>query len=182
MRQFAFLGGAAAVLFSGAVVLAAAGPTPSPSATAHPAASPTASPTPRPSTAPKASTTPAATGLTSTTEPSFNAQIQPLQISGTATITEATDATGSMTLRVTGLLDAQHWSVDVDGGTIALPNERLEIASKAGVDVTRLATDTVRIHLTKTEMAAFLKAQKGSGVVAVVSDGSRVGYAEFAAG
>ena len=40
--------------------------------------------------------------------------------------------------------------------------------------------DTVRIHLTKTEMAAFAKAQKAGGVVAIVSDGLRVGYAEFA--
>ena len=42
--------------------------------------------------------------------------------------------------------------------------------------------DTVRIHLTKAEMSAFLKARSSGGVVAVVSDGVRLGYAEFAAG
>jgi hypothetical protein len=84
-----------------------------------------------------------------------------------------------VTLRVSGMLDAQRWTVDIDGGTVALPNERIEIAFKAGADVTRLAMDTVRIHLTKTEMAAFVKARKAGGVVAVVSDGTRVGYAEF---
>ncbi len=88
--------------------------------------------------------------------------------------------TGTVTLRVTGLLDAQRWTVDIDAGTIARPNEGVEIASKAGADVTRLTMDTVRIHLTKTEMAAFAKAQKAGGVVAIVSDGLRVGYAEFA--
>lgn len=81
---------------------------------------------------------------------------------------------------MTGLLDAQRWTVDIDAGTIARPNEGVEIASKAGADVTRLTMDTVRIHLTKTEMAAFAKAQKAGGVVAIVSDGLRVGYAEFA--
>ena len=47
--------------------------------------------------------------------------------------------------------------------------------------MTRLGTDTVQIHLTKAEMAAFLKADKAGGAVAFVSDGSRLGYAEFSA-
>ena len=81
---------------------------------------------------------------------------------------------------MTGLLDAQRWSVDIDGGTIALPKEGSEIAFKTGADVTRLTMDTVRLHLTKAEMTAFVNAQKSGGVVAIVSDGLRVGYAEFA--
>jgi hypothetical protein len=176
MRRFAFLGGAAAVLLGTAVALAAASPSPSPSATAKPSA------TPHPSASPSPSTTPAPTTIpkTTTTEPSFSATVHPLQISGSANVVEASGGTGTVTLRVTGLLDAQRWTVDIDAGTIARPNERVEIAFKTGADVTRLATDTVRIHLTKTEMAAFLKARTSGGVVAEVSDGMRVGYAEFA--
>jgi hypothetical protein len=183
MRRFAFLGAAVALLFSGAVVLAAASPAPSPSpsakptATPHPSAAPSATPAPSASStpAPSASSTPATSGQT------FNATVQPLQITGSATVVETSAKTGTVTLRVSGLLDAIRWSVDIDGGTIARPNERVEIASKSGADLTRLATDTVRIHLSAAEMAAFLKAEKSGGVVAVVSDGTRVGYAEFGA-
>ncbi|HXI79186.1 MAG TPA: hypothetical protein VNM34_00065 [Verrucomicrobiae bacterium] len=98
-----------------------------------------------------------------------------------ATVVETANGGGTVTLRVSGLLDAQRWSVDIDGGTIALPNEAREIAFKTGVDVTRLTMDTVRISLSKTEMSAFMAARKSGGVVAVVSDGVRLGYAEFAA-
>ena len=177
MRRFAFLGAAVALLFGGAVVLAAASPTPSPAATAHPAASASASATPKPATTPA----PAASSTSGGTEPTFNAVIHPLEIGGSATVAETSAGGGTVTLHVTGLLDAQRWTVDIDGGTIARPNERVEIAFKAGADVTRLTTDTVRIQLTKTEMAAFMQAQKAGGVVAAVSDGSRMGYAEFAA-
>jgi hypothetical protein len=175
MRRFAFLGAAAALLFSGAVVLAAASPAPSPS----PSAKPTA--TPHPSAAPSATPAPSASSTPSTSGQTFNATVQPLQITGSATVTETSAKTGTVTLRVSGLLDAVRWSVDIDGGTIARPNERVEIASKSGADLTRLATDTVRIHLSGAEMAAFLKAEKSGGVVAVISDGTRVGYAEFGA-
>ena len=173
MRRFAFLGAAVALLFSGAVVLAAASPAPSPSPTAKPTATPHPSAAPSATPAPSASSTPATSGQT------FNATVQPLQITGSATVVETSAKTGTVTLRVSGLLDAVRWSVDIDGGTIARPNERVEIASKSGADLTRLATDTVRIHLSAAEMAAFLKAEKSGGVVAVVSDGMRVGYAEF---
>jgi hypothetical protein len=178
MRRFAFLGAAAAVLFGAAVALAAASPSPSPSATAHPSA------TPRPSASPSASATPAptATPKPASTEQSFSANVQPLQISGSAKVVESSAGTGSVTLRVSGLLDSQRWTVDIDGGTVARPNEAVEIAFKSGADITRLTMDTVRIHLTRTEMTAFLKARTSGGVVAVVSDGMRLGYAEFAAG
>ena len=179
MRKIATLGAGMALLFSGAVVLAAASPSPSPSSSPQPL------PTPRATTAPKATPTPspfsAPTTTGTTTESTFSAKVLPLQISGSANVVEAAGGTGTVTLRVSGLLDAQLWTVDIDGGTVARPNERVEIAFKAGADITRLTMDTVRIHLTRTEMHAFLNARKAGGVVAVVSDGTRLGYAEFSA-
>jgi|SRR5690349_5984143 hypothetical protein len=178
--------GAMAAVFSVAVIalaaaspLASASPSPSahPSASPRPSASPTASPKPAASPAPSASPSPSTTGATT-----FSSQVLPLQIRGSAKVVEHANGSGTVTLRVSGLLDAQHWTVDIDGGTVALPNEKAEIASKAGADVTRLAMDTVRIRLTKAEMTAFMRARDHGGVVAEVSDGTRVGYAEFTAG
>jgi len=182
MQRFAFLGAVMALLFGSAVVLAAASPSPSPSAspTAHPSASPTAHPSASP--APKATPTPtpsATPAPSSTTEQTFSATVQPLQIAGMARVTESASGGGTVVLRVSGLLDAVHWTVDIDGGSVARPNEAREIAFKTGTDLTRLAMDTVSIHLTRAEMTAFLKADKSGGVVAVVSDGVRVGYAQF---
>jgi hypothetical protein len=96
-----------------------------------------------------------------------------------AKVVEGANGTGTVTLHVTGLLDSTLWSVDIDGGTVARPNENLEIAFKTGVDLTPLTTDTVQLHLTKPEMARFTHAEGHGGVVAVVSDGTREGYAEF---
>ena len=110
----------------------------------------------------------------SSTEQTFSATVHPLQIAGSAQVTETSAGGGTVVLRVSGLLDAVHWTVDIDGGTVGV-----EIAFKTGADLTRLAMDTVRISLTRTEMAAFLKAEKSGGVVAVVSDGVRIGYAQF---
>jgi hypothetical protein len=58
-------------------------------------------------------------------------------------------------------------------------SENLEVAFKTGVDITPLAMDTVQVHLTKPEMARLTHAEGHGGVVAVVSDGTREGYAEF---
>lgn len=184
MRRFAFVGGVMAALVGGAVVLAAASPTPAPSATARPSPAASASAAPHASATPKPTATnaPKASAGSGGTASSFSAQIRPLQITGSATVHELSAGDGTVTLHVTGLLDAVRWTVDIDGGTIARPNEAVEIAFKSGTDVTRLATDTVRIHLTRAEMAAFMNAQKTGGVVAIVSDGSQVGFAEFAAG
>lgn len=153
MRRFATLGAGLALLFSGAVVVAAASPSPSPTTTAP--------------------------NTSAATEPTFTAQVQPLQVSGSATVAELSGGEGTVTLKLTGLLSERRWTVDIDAGTIARPNERVEIASRAGDEVTRMGTDTVRIHLTRTEMAAFLRARKAGGAVAIVSDGARVGYAAF---
>jgi hypothetical protein len=174
MRRIAFLGATTAVLFSGAVVLAAASPSASPSPSSSPRASATSTPS-------ASSATPKAAPKAATTATTFSATVQPLQIAGSATVTEQPDGSGTVTLRISGLLDAQRWTVDVDGGTIAMPNEHREIAFKAGVDVTRLAMDTVSVRLSKAEMTAFLSAQKSGGVVAIVSDGTREGYAQFSA-
>jgi hypothetical protein len=84
-----------------------------------------------------------------------------------------------MTIQVTGLLDAQRWAVDIDGGSVARPNEREEVAWKSGGDVTRVDTDTITIHLTAAEVARFMKDLSGDGVVVLVSDGTRIGYASF---
>jgi hypothetical protein len=83
--------------------------------------------------------------------------------------------------RASGLeLDAERWFVDIDGGTVARPNERQEIAWKAGRDITRLDMDTISIHLTAAEMSKFAKDQASDGVVVTISDGTRVGFATFA--
>jgi hypothetical protein len=39
--------------------------------------------------------------------------------------------------------------------------------------------DTIQIHLSKTEISAFLAARKASGVVVFISDGSRLSVAKF---
>ena len=175
MRRFSILGagmapilGAGMALLLGAVVVTAASPAPSPS--------------PRPSASPGASSapvSPAAPTKPSATQPSFTAQVQPLQLAGSATVAELKGGVGTMTLKLSGLLGDQRWTVDVEAGTVALPNERIEIAVRSGNQVNRLGTDTIRIHLTRAEMAAFLEAQKSGGAVAIVSDGARVGYAAF---
>jgi hypothetical protein len=178
MRQTIVMAVTLVALLGAAVVTLAASPSPQPSTAAH--ASSTPRPSAAPSASPSASPSPTPSPSPSAAEPTFHAAVQPLQISGMASVVESANGTGTVTLKVAGLLDAQRWSVDIDGGTIARPYENVEIAFKTGSDLTRLATDTVRIHLTKTEMAAFLHARAHGGVVAEVSDGTRVGYAEFA--
>ena len=173
MRRFAILGAGMALML-GAVVVAAASPTPSPSP--RPSASPGASAAP---VSPAAPVTPATPNKPTATQPTFTAQVQPLQLAGSATVAELKGGVGTMTLKLSGLLGEQRWTVDVEAGTVALPNERIEIAFRSGEQVTRLGTDTIRIHLTRAEMAAFLKAQKSGGAVAIVSDGARVAYATF---
>jgi hypothetical protein len=170
MNRLALVAAAAATLLVAGVAVAAANPSASPSASARPSASA------QPSSSPSASASPNAT----TTRPTFTAKVRPLQIRGSARIVETAAGGATVTLRLTGLVDDQRWRVDIDGGTVSMPNDSVEIAQKAGSDVTRLSTDTIRIRLTKAEMAAFLKARSHGGVVAEVSDGTRVGYAEFA--
>ena len=163
MKRTALLVAAAVVVLGGAASVMAANPSPSRAATAKPAPSAGSS------------------ALSAAPAQVFRAQVNPLQITGTASVKELANGGGVMTLTLSGLLDARRWSVDVEAGTIAQPNERVEIAFRAGADVSRLASDTIRIQLTKAEMAAFLKAEAHGGVVAVVSDGALFGYAQFGA-
>ena len=87
---------------------------------------------------------------------------------------------GTIRLKLTGLVNELPWTVDVDGGTTARPDESHEIAFKSGDEVVRIASDSIRIHLTKAEMAAFVRAQRREGVVIMVSDGTRLSAAEIA--
>jgi hypothetical protein len=172
MQRFATLGAVAALLLGGAVVMAAS---PAPSSSPAPASKP--SPTSNPGATPAPSTSP---GTTSSAPSTQEAVVNPLQITGSATLTKLAGGGGTMTIQATGLLDAQRWSVDIDGGTIARPNEAHEVAFKSGTDVTRLAMDTISIHLTKAEMVRFARYQAATGVVVQVFDGSREGFAAFA--
>ena len=172
MQRFASLGAVAALLLGGAVVMAA-----SPAPSSSPAATPKPSATTRPSATPAPSATPGPTSAAASTQ---EAVVSPLQITGSATLAKLASGGGTMTIQVTGLLDAQRWWVDIDGGTIARPNEAQEVAFKSGSDVTRLAMDTISIHLTKAEMARFARFQAAGGVVVQVFDGSREGFAAFA--
>jgi len=178
MNRFAALGAALVLILGATMVVAAASPAPSTSPTSKPSATTAPSATSKPTASPSASpsATPATAGQV------FNATVNPLQISGSATVRQLSGGGATVTLTVSGLLDDQPWFVDIDGGTVARPNEGMEIAWKAGSDVMRVDSDTIRVHLTKAEMARFLKAQSTIGVVATVSDGTRVGYAEFHAG
>jgi len=179
IRRTSSIGAAVAVFAVAGIALAAASPLASPSPSASPKPSPSVSATPKAPATPKpsASSSPSATGQTS-----FSSQVLPLQIRGSARVVEHADGSGTIRLRVTGLLDSQPWAVEIDGGTVAKPAETAEIAFKTGADVARLAMDTVRIHLTPAEMTAFMKARANGGAFAEITDGTRVGYAEFTAG
>jgi hypothetical protein len=177
MNRLALIGAALAIPVSAAVAMAAS-PSPSPSAgaTATPgaSASPTASPVP--SGAPTASPAPSATAQAVQAQ-TWSAQVQPVTVTGTATVDQLADGRGTITLQLTGMVDEQAWTVDVDAGTIEMPRERVNIAFRSGDEVQRVAPDTIKIQLTKSEMDAFVKAQKSTGAVIFISDGTRLSAA-----
>jgi hypothetical protein len=181
MRTFGLLGVLGALILTGAVAMAAS-PSPSPavSASPRPSATPHASATPRASAAPKASASPASSALSAPSANQWQATIQPLNVAGKASVRKLANGIGVIDLRLTGLVNEQPWTVDVDGGTAARPAENMEVAFKAGSDVQRISADTIRIHLSRTEMATFMKAQRKEGVVILVSDGTRLSAAEIA--
>ena len=183
MRKYAAPVALLTLMLSGAAVLAATS-SPSPAAkaspTPRPSVSATAKPTASPSAAPSASPS-ASQAAQAKAEPSFSARVKPLQIGGMATLRELKAGGALVTLKLTGLVENERWLVDIDGGTIARPNENMEIAFRSGEQVTRLGTETIRIRLTKAEMSRFAKARRHGGVVAEVSDGTRIASAEFAA-
>lgn len=173
MRRFGLLGAIGALVLGGAVVMAAS-PSPSPSAspTAHPSA------TPKPSASPTASPS-ASTSTKSTATKIWVANIQPVNVTGRASVHRETNGTGVITLRLTGLVNELPWTVDVDGGTVAIPDELTGIDFMSGNEVDRVGMDTIRVHLTKADMATFIRTQRREGVVIFVSDGTRLSAAQI---
>ncbi len=166
MRKLSMLGAIAALLLGAAATMAASPP---------PGTQPSTTPSkPAPSTL--------SASQPASTQSSWTAQVQPLRaVTGSVTVAKNADGTGLVTLKLDGMGRNAAWIVDVDGGTIARPNERDEIASKRGDDVARTGADTLTVKLTAAEMRAFLRDQAKVGVVVFVHDGSRISAAAIPA-
>jgi hypothetical protein len=183
MRKLAGFAAIAALAF-GATAVMAASPSPSytpsasPSASAKPSAKPSA--TPAPSASPSASPTTGTSGSSSAATTTWTAQVAPVQITGSVAVHELKSGGGTVTFQLSDLLNETAYSVRIDRGTIAgqFTRDRL-IVARFGDDVTHFMNDTIQIHLSKTEMSAFLAARKASGVVVFISDGSRLSVARF---
>jgi hypothetical protein len=183
MRKLAGFAAIAALAF-GATAVMAASPSPSytpsasPSASAKPSAKPSA--TPAPSASPSASPTTGTSGSSSAATTTWTAQVAPVQITGSVAVHELKSGGGTVTFKLSDLLNETAYSVRIDRGTIAgqFTRDRL-IVARFGDDVTHFMNDTIQIHLSKTEMSAFLAARKASGVVVFISDGSRLSVAKF---
>jgi hypothetical protein len=169
----------------------AASPSASPGASPAASGSPASSPAPKPSAPPTASPAPSkaptssSTGSGASTAPTtWTAAIKPLNATtGSAKVVEHANGTGTLTVKLDGLDADRPWTVDVDAGTVDRQIERAadEIAFRAGMGVERVSNDTVRVHLTKTEMHDFVRAQGSRGVVVMVSDGTNRSAAAFPA-
>jgi len=194
MNRLALVGAAVAVLICAAVALAA-DPSPSPSPYASPGASPMASPMASPGASTAPSTTPSpspttgtsgfgsSTQTTTTTPVTWTADVNPVNIQGTATLTKNSDGTGTLVLQLTGMVNSQNWTVDVEPGFIQHPNSPNTIAFKSGSDVTRVAPDKIQVTLNKSEMKDFehALASNPGGVTVFVSDGHRLSAANIPA-
>jgi len=181
MSRLAFIGAALALLVAATVTVAAS---PSPSPAASPAASPSATAKPAATPAPTPAASPSSSTTTTTQAKqgqTWSANVNPVDVTGSATVAQQADGTGVMTLKLTGLVDEAHWTVDIQAGTIEMPSARVRIALKQGDEVTKTAPDTITVKLTKDEMKAFTKAQKSTGVVVFISDGTRLSAATFSA-
>lgn len=179
MKQLAFVGAAFACLVA-ATVTVAASPAASPSASPKASPAATASPGPTATPAPAASPAPGtATTVPTEQNQTWSASVAPVDITGGATVVKNSDGTGTLTLKLTGMVDEATWKVDVQAGTIEMPSQRVRLALKQGDEVTKVAPDTIKVQLTKNEMHAFVKAQKSTGVVVFVSDGTRLSAATF---
>jgi hypothetical protein len=185
MNRLAFALAALSALAVGAVAMAA---TPNPhvsptaasgaTATLYPTGSPSAGATSSPAAAGKAA---AKAAPSPSAKSSWQAQVAPVTVSGTANVQQQADGTGIITLQLTGLVNEQPWTVDVQGGTIERPQENVRIALKTNDEVQRVAPDTIQVHLTKQEMTGFTQAIQSKGVVMFVSDGTRLSAAVFPA-
>ncbi len=173
MRKISIVSAAGLVVIAAGVAMAAS-----------PAPSPTAAPSPAPTTRPQATPSPTtpATPAAGAAASTWSAAIKPLTVTtGQATVVEGKNGGGTITIKLVGLLADVRWTVDVDGGTVAKPLEaaRHEIAFRAGLGVEKISSDTIRIHLTKAEMKAFLADRSSMGVVVLVSDGTNRSAATF---
>ena len=191
MNRFALIGAALAVLVCGAVAIAASpmpyaspgvSPMASPGASPIPAASPSAASSASPSTSPTAGS-----GSSSQSAPAqaqtWTADVNPVNIQGTATVTKNADGTGTLVLQLTGMVNEQNWTVDVEPGYVQHPNAANTIALKQGTDVTRIAPDKIQVQLTKSEMQDYDHALSSNpgGVTVFVSDGHRLSAANIPA-
>jgi hypothetical protein len=193
MRRLILLGGLVALMLLAAVTVAAAlaaspspspsmtpsaSPTPSPKPTKKPSASP--SPTASPSTAPSPSTSPSPSS--GTTAASWNAQLRPLDaVTGSVTVQPLSAGGAMATIKVSGLDPDSEWTVDIDGGHGTVSDEQREIAFKSGAATQDRTSETVRIRLTKSELAAFRTALSNGGVIVRVTDGTAVSVADISA-
>lgn len=154
-------------------------PSPSPSASTSPAIGGTTS---GGSSSSAGSTGSTGSGASSAAAKSWSAAITPLNVTtGTTTVLENANGTGTLTVTLSGLRPDAAWTVDIDAGTIANARETTtaEIAYRSGMGVEKLSSDTFRVHLTVAEMKDFLAARTGKGVVVLVSDGTNRSAATF---
>jgi ABC-type transport system substrate-binding protein len=140
-----------------------------------------ASPAPSPS-APNGTTTAPSTASTTSTATTWSADLKPQTgVTGSVHFREASDGTGTVTLRLLGLARTAPWVVEIDGGSSTNPGIGPAIAVKSGSSVRRTGIDTLTIDLTKTEMRNFLRDLSKDGVIVAVSDGTHESVATLPA-
>jgi hypothetical protein len=105
--------------------------------------------------------------------------VTPVQITGAVTVREFKSGGGTVTFKLDDVLNETAWSVRLERGTFEGAVTRRLIAERFGDDVQHFMNDTIQIHLTKSEMSAFLAARKSAGVVAFISDGTHLSVAKF---
>jgi len=178
MRKFAGVAAVAALLLGATVVMAASpSPSASPSASPRPSASPTARPSASPSASPSTPSSPTTVKPAATND--FTTTVRPADITGTIKVHQNANGTGTVTFKLDELINETPWSIRLDRGTFAGANGQAVIAARTGEDVQHFANDSLLIHLTKAEMSDFRNALKKVGVVAFISDGTRLSVAKF---
>jgi hypothetical protein len=180
-----FAGIALTLVAAGAVMAASPAPTPAPAATPAPAKAAAPAKTPAAATSTAATSTAATSTAASSAATTLSAAIRPLNVTtGTTTVTQAADGSGTITVTLHGLVPDAAWSVDIDSGTSLRFNDlnRVDIATRNGTGVEKVSSDTFRIHLTASEMKRFNSERSKNGVTVLVSDGTNRSAAVFAAG
>ncbi len=109
----------------------------------------------------------------------WTADVNPVDIQGTAQLTKNSDGTGTLVLQLTGMVNQENWTVDVEPGAVQHPNSTNTIALKTGTDVLKTAPDKIQVKLTLSEMQDFNHALSSNpaGVTIFVSDGHRLSVA-----